>query len=220
MIVTYAKVWRAAKVRARSNSNVRDYEIKNMDNKPFSTDSNCHSQNYGNTGKSLSEETSKKSQVDFKNAYKDNQLPPHLSDYDENQIKGQNQFTDQERKIESFHEVNHSLLLEQPTQRSADSSSVDRFKRRLAQRRERRATLVLGIIMGTFLACWYPFFQLYVISALCGMSCNIPNLLFDIIFWIGYCNSALNPIIYTVFNRDFRSAFAKIISKTCYLFRS
>lgn len=60
MIVTYAKVWRAAKVRARSNSNVRDYEIKNMDNKPFSTDSNCHSQNYGNTGKSLSEETSKK----------------------------------------------------------------------------------------------------------------------------------------------------------------
>ncbi|XP_072177843.1 alpha-2A adrenergic receptor-like [Diadema setosum] len=92
-----------------------------------------------------------------------------------------------------------------------DPHEVERQKRRLAQSRDRRATIVLGVIMGTFLACWYPFFQLYVISALCGKACKIPTLLFDFFFWIGYCNSALNPIIYTIFNRDFRRAFKKML---------
>lgn len=92
-----------------------------------------------------------------------------------------------------------------------DPHEIEKQKRRLAQSRDRRATIVLGVIMGTFLACWYPFFQLYVISALCGPSCKIPRLLFDFFFWIGYCNSALNPIIYTIFNRDFRRAFKKML---------
>ena len=70
---------------------------------------------------------------------------------------------------------------------------------------------MLGIIMGSFLACWYPFFQLYVIATVCGDSCNIPDFLFKFVFWIGYCNSALNPLIYTIFNRDFRKAFKKVL---------
>ncbi|VEN62729.1 unnamed protein product, partial [Callosobruchus maculatus] len=28
-----------------------------------------------------------------------------------------------------------------------------------------------------------------------------------VVFWIGYFNSTLNPIIYAYFNRDFREAF-------------
>ena len=31
------------------------------------------------------------------------------------------------------------------------------------------------------------------------------------ITWLGYANSTLNPIIYTIFNDDFRQAFSKII---------
>ncbi|XP_038071313.1 alpha-2C adrenergic receptor-like [Patiria miniata] len=94
---------------------------------------------------------------------------------------------------------------------SCDYREVDRKRRKVAQARERRATVVLGIIMGSFLACWYPFFQLYVIATVCGDACNIPDFLFKFVFWIGYCNSALNPLIYTIFNRDFRKAFKKVL---------
>ena len=37
------------------------------------------------------------------------------------------------------------------------------------------------------------------------------------ITWLGYVNSTLNPIIYTVFNLDFRVAFKRII--TCSISR-
>ncbi|KAK3786655.1 hypothetical protein RRG08_027611 [Elysia crispata] len=90
-----------------------------------------------------------------------------------------------------------------------DFQTAERQKRKLAKARERRATVVLGLVMAAFILCWLPFFSLYLASAFCA-GC-IPGMVFTVFFWIGYCNSALNPIIYTVFNRDFRRAFQKIL---------
>ncbi|VVC45664.1 G protein-coupled receptor, rhodopsin-like [Cinara cedri] len=47
----------------------------------------------------------------------------------------------------------------------------------------------------------------YVISTLCGDPCSFPEALVTVLFWIGYFNSSLNPLIYAYFNRDFREAF-------------
>lgn len=91
-------------------------------------------------------------------------------------------------------------------------SDAERQKRRLAKARERRATLILGLIMAAFILAWLPFFVLYVLEALCR-TCIIEQTGFATAFWLGYCNSALNPIIYTIFNRDFRRAFKKILLK-------
>jgi hypothetical protein len=33
--------------------------------------------------------------------------------------------------------------------------------------------------------------------------------------WLGYLNSLLNPIIYTIFNIEFRKAFANILADLC-----
>jgi len=33
--------------------------------------------------------------------------------------------------------------------------------------------------------------------------------------WLGYINSFLNPIIYTIFNLEFRKAFTKILFSSC-----
>ncbi|XP_065226482.1 octopamine receptor beta-3R-like [Planococcus citri] len=74
-------------------------------------------------------------------------------------------------------------------------------------RREHKAARTLGIIMGVFLLCWLPFFLWYMISTLCGPACHCPDSVVTIVFWIGYFNSALNPLIYAYFNRDFRDAF-------------
>nr|XP_022918265.1 octopamine receptor Oamb [Onthophagus taurus]XP_022918266.1 octopamine receptor Oamb [Onthophagus taurus]XP_022918267.1 octopamine receptor Oamb [Onthophagus taurus] len=78
-------------------------------------------------------------------------------------------------------------------------------------RMETKAAKTLGIIVGGFIFCWLPFFTMYLIWALCE-SC-IPPLLFSILFWLGYCNSAINPLIYALFSKDFRFAFKKIICK-------
>lgn len=51
------------------------------------------------------------------------------------------------------------------------------------------------------------FVHRYVITTLCGESCPCPDIVIAILFWIGYTNSALNPLIYAYFNRDFREAF-------------
>lgn len=68
----------------------------------------------------------------------------------------------------------------------------EKEKRRIARKKEKRATLILGLIMGSFIACWFPFFFLYILTPACP-SCNIPDSFFAIAFWLGYMNSALNP---------------------------
>ncbi|XP_075210940.1 alpha2-adrenergic-like octopamine receptor [Lycorma delicatula] len=88
----------------------------------------------------------------------------------------------------------------------------EREKRRLARKKEKRATLILGLIMGSFIACWLPFFLLYILTPICSV-CQVPPQAFAIAFWLGYMNSALNPVIYTIFNKDFRRAFRRILFK-------
>ncbi|XP_005992437.1 alpha-2Db adrenergic receptor-like [Latimeria chalumnae] len=87
-------------------------------------------------------------------------------------------------------------------------------KNKVTQMREKRFTFVLAVVMGVFVLCWFPFFFTYSLEAICGKKCGIPQNLFKFFFWIGYCNSSLNPIIYTIFNRDFRKAFKNIIFRT------
>ncbi|XP_047185589.1 5-hydroxytryptamine (serotonin) receptor 1A b isoform X3 [Scophthalmus maximus] len=84
-------------------------------------------------------------------------------------------------------------------------------KRKIALARERKTVKTLGIIMGTFILCWLPFFIVALVMPFCPDSCYMPRWLGDVINWLGYSNSLLNPIIYAYFNKDFQSAFKKII---------
>ncbi|KAF7652667.1 hypothetical protein LDENG_00093000 [Lucifuga dentata] len=91
-------------------------------------------------------------------------------------------------------------------------STVNRKK--VSAAREKRFTFVLAVVMGVFVVCWFPFFFSYSLYGICREPCKIPETLFKFFFWIGYCNSSLNPVIYTIFNQDFRRAFQKILCKT------
>lgn len=84
-------------------------------------------------------------------------------------------------------------------------------KQRISLSKERRAARTLGIIMGVFVVCWLPFFLMYVIIPFCGDTCCPSQKLKNFITWLGYINSVLNPIIYTIFNLDFRRAFRKLL---------
>ncbi|KAI8498932.1 hypothetical protein Bbelb_233850 [Branchiostoma belcheri] len=84
------------------------------------------------------------------------------------------------------------------------------LRKRLMGNRDRRLIVVVGIIMSVFVLCWLPFFLTYVVQTACG-SCDVPEPLFKFFTWLGYCNSSLNPVLYTIFNRDFRKVFYKKI---------
>lgn len=76
-------------------------------------------------------------------------------------------------------------------------------------KREAKAAKTLAIIVGAFIVCWCPFFTLYLLGAFC-QGC-VSDIVFSVFFWLGYCNSALNPCIYALFARDFRFAFKRLL---------
>uniref|UniRef100_A0A8C6CE38 Dopamine receptor D4 n=1 Tax=Monodon monoceros TaxID=40151 RepID=A0A8C6CE38_MONMO len=80
--------------------------------------------------------------------------------------------------------------------------------------RERKAMRVLPVVVGAFLLCWTPFFVVHISRALCP-TCAVPPRLVSAVTWLGYVNSALNPVIYTVFNAGFRTVFRKAL-RPCY----
>ena len=86
-----------------------------------------------------------------------------------------------------------------------------RQKEKLEMKRERKAARTLVIITGAFIICWLPFFIIAVIRPFIQKKVPIPPLAESITLWLGYCNSLLNPIIYTIFNPEFRAAFQKIL---------
>lgn len=75
---------------------------------------------------------------------------------------------------------------------------------------DHKAAITVGVIMGVFLVCWVPFFCVNIVAAFCK-TC-IGGQTFKILSWLGYSNSAFNPIIYSIFNTEFREAFKRILT--------
>lgn len=77
-------------------------------------------------------------------------------------------------------------------------------------KRERKAAKTLMIITGAFVFCWLPFFVMAFLMAVCEV-CMPSDFVFSVMLWLGYTNSLINPVIYTVFSPDFRNAFKRML---------
>ncbi|PAA50540.1 hypothetical protein BOX15_Mlig029173g1 [Macrostomum lignano] len=79
-------------------------------------------------------------------------------------------------------------------------------------------------VCGVFLLCWLPFFISNLMWAACLKNideelfksplCSYDRRISVFIVWLGYVNSTLNPLIYTIFNNEFRKAFKKLLHIT------
>nr|XP_020474945.1 alpha-1B adrenergic receptor [Monopterus albus] len=81
--------------------------------------------------------------------------------------------------------------------------------------REKKAAKTLGVVVGMFTLCWLPFFLALPIGSF-DEDLRPPKSLFKVIFWLGYFNSCLNPIIYPCYNREFKLAFIRILRCQCH----
>jgi len=72
-----------------------------------------------------------------------------------------------------------------------------------------KAARQLGVIMGAFTLCFFPYFVCFTIVAFCDW-CVGPDLMTGVA-WIGYINSTLNPFLFPLCNLKFRRKFREML---------
>lgn len=213
---------------AQNNGDNNHHAVRDKDRESISSEHNHADSGAGNSDNSGgSREKKKKRKKDKKKMTKDSvkdkkekqnlTLPlstedsvtdvPDAHDNNQNDVEG-GKHTVIELDKPNFHKKENSIPII-PKKTGTVYQFIEE-KQKISLSKERRAARTLGIIMGVFCVCWLPFFLMYVILPFCSSCCPSEKIV-NFITWLGYINSALNPIIYTIFNLEYRRAFKKLL---------
>ena len=79
------------------------------------------------------------------------------------------------------------------------------------RRKDLKAAVVLAVIGGIFILCWFPFFVVQTVHKF-GKG-NISPIYFKIFLCVMYTNSALDPVLLFLFNAEIRKALVLMYCK-------
>ncbi|CAF1083764.1 unnamed protein product [Rotaria sp. Silwood1] len=100
---------------------------------------------------------------------------------------------------------NRSTITPSPSMSRTKSSAV---------RNEQKAVKVLGVVFVIFVVAWFPFCIMNLLQGVCKRCSVNPNILNGFV-WLGYVSSTINPLVYTIFNRNFRLKFIALLRCHC-----
>ncbi|CAJ0943583.1 unnamed protein product, partial [Mesorhabditis belari] len=121
-----------------------------------------------------------------------------------------------------------SLLSPHPVQRKASTFSTVTRERMInsifspitffsksrkqtkAEKRAHKAFRTITFIVGCFAILWSPYYVMATIYGFCKGEC-IPSILYSLSYYMCYLNSSGNPFAYALANRQFRTAFTRML---------
>lgn len=95
---------------------------------------------------------------------------------------------------------------------SGDGQNALKAKHLLS--RDKKSARSLAILIVVFLVTWGPFEVCSFVNPLCHFC--IPPSVFDVVFWLLWLNSTINPILYPFLQQRFRVAFINILCHGVY----
>ena len=91
------------------------------------------------------------------------------------------------------------------------SASTDNHKKTSIRfKKNVKTAKYLAIVIIVFAFCWIPIHILNTMFVICGASCPYPIELLLVTIVLSHANSAVNPVIYTYWNNNFKRAFKKM----------
>lgn len=122
-------------------------------------------------------------------------------------------------KYPTIYASSHSLDINQVKENKGIFSFLNKFIRRKPKdkhdvysarlKQQIKAAKQLGILILAFLITWMPYFITFIVVAFCS-DCVSDNLS-AVTLWLGYLNSAINPILYPQCNSSFKHAFRRML---------
>ncbi|KAL9984984.1 hypothetical protein ACROYT_G007334 [Oculina patagonica] len=89
-----------------------------------------------------------------------------------------------------------------------DSGTITSEKKRI--KKNIKAAKTIAIIVSSFLLCWMPLTLTSTVGSLCKECLMVNGELWMALIVLAYMNSAMNPILYSFFNQEFRESFKKL----------
>ncbi|XP_055381747.1 5-hydroxytryptamine receptor 2A isoform X2 [Condylostylus longicornis] len=123
--------------------------------------------------------------------------------------QSQQQVQQQQQQQQQHNQITTPLPHNKQNHKLTATEQISKRKETLEAKRERKAAKTLAIITGAFVVCWLPFFLMALLLPLFDFHIN--DAIASFFLWLGYFNSTLNPVIYTIFSPEFRSAFKRIL---------